>query len=150
MSGSLLTASGSGKPASWTLTPPSAYDIITAYYPEDGESPGPKLRPTLCLTVLQGKATGTYACKVAYGTKELKIIKRGALDLIVQQTPHVQQMGLAKPTRFDLDCIATLPWNEDFFGCWTGHASPAIGGLTEHYIRDFAFLMMKRLSVSKD
>jgi hypothetical protein len=96
---------------------------------------------------LQGQTTGTYACKVAYGTKELKIIKRGAVDLIIQHTPHVRQMGLVRPTRFDLDCVATLPWNGDFFGCWRNQQSPAIGSLTESYIRDYAFLMMKRLSV---
>jgi hypothetical protein len=99
------------------------------------------------LTVLQGKTSGGYACKVAYGTKELKIIKRGTVDLIIQHTPHVTQMGLARPTRFDLDCVVTLPWNEEFFGCWVGRQSPVIGSLTEAYIRDYAFLMMKRLSV---
>src|SRR6266481_9718593 len=136
--------STSGKPAAWTLSPPSAYDIVTAYYPEGPPDPGPKLRPTLCLTVLQGKETGAYACKVAYGTKELKIIKRSAVDLIIQHTTHVKQMGLARPTRFDLDCVATLPWNEEFFGCWSAHQSPIIGSLTEDYIREYAFLMMKR------
>jgi hypothetical protein len=137
----------SGSPA-WTQSPPSAYDILTAYYPEtDQDNPGSKLRPTLCLAVLQGKTSGTYACKVAYGTKELKIIKRQTIDLIVQNTAHVHQMGLARPTRFDLDCIATLPWNEEFFGCWTNRESPVIGSLTEDYIREYAFVMMKRQSV---
>lgn len=138
--------STSSNPAAWTLSPPSAYDLVTAYYPEQGSDPGPKLRPTLCIAVLQGKTTGAFACKIAYGTKELKIIKRGAVDLIIQQTPHVKQMGLARPTRFDLDCVATLPWTEEFFGCWSGRQSPVIGSLTEVYIRDYAFLMMKRLS----
>ncbi len=97
--------------------------------------------------MLQGKKTGTFACKVAYGTRELKIIKRGEVDLIVQHPPHIQQFGLPRPTRFDLDCVATLPWNEEFFGCWAGHQSPVIGSLTEDYIREYAFLMMKRHSV---
>jgi hypothetical protein len=135
--------------AAWTLSAPSAYDIATAYYPEDDrlEQPGPKLRPCLVMKVLRGKTSGTFACQVAYGTKELKIIKRQALDLIIQNTAHVNQMGMARPTRFDLDCVATLPWNEDFFGCWQGKHSPVIGSLTEHYIREYAFLMMKRTSV---
>jgi hypothetical protein len=98
------------------------------------------------LAVLQGKSSGTYACKVAYGTKELKIIKRGAIDLIIQHGPHVKQFGLARPTRFDLDCITTLPWNEEFFGCWIGRKTPVIGSLTEDYIKEYAFLMMKRQS----
>jgi hypothetical protein len=139
-------ASTSGSPAVWTTSPPSAYDIVTAYYPEDGAEPGPKLRPTLCIAVLQGQTTGAYACKIIYGTKELKIIKRGAVDLIIQHTLHVKQLGLTRPTRFDLDCVATLPWNEDFFGCWPGYQSPVLGALTEEYIREYAFLMIKRLS----
>jgi hypothetical protein len=69
------------------------------------------------------------------------------VDLIVQHTPHVHQMGLARPTRFDLDCVATVPWNEQFFGCWTGNTSPVIGTLTEDYIKEYAYLMMKRASV---
>jgi hypothetical protein len=134
------------KPAAWTLSPPSAYDIVTCWYPENSLDRGPKLRPTLCLAVLQGKTSKTFACKVAYGTKELKIIQRQTIDLIVQNSAHVTQMGLARPTRFDLDCIATLPWNEEFFGCWTGQTSPVIGTLTEAYIREYAFLMMRRQS----
>ena len=37
----------------------------------------------------------------------------------------------------------TLPWNEEFFGCWAGRKSPIIESLTEACIRDYAFLMMK-------
>jgi hypothetical protein len=101
----------------------------------------------LVLSVLQGKTSGAFACKIAYGTKELKIIKRENLDLIVQNAAHVQQMGLARPTRFDLDCVATFPWDDEFFGCWKGYNSPVIGSLTEDYLREYAWLMMKRLSV---
>jgi hypothetical protein len=142
-----LTALTSRNPA-WTTAPPSAYDIVTAWYPEDGqEDPGPKLRPCLVLAVLQGKTSGNFACRIAFGTKELKIIKRGELDLIIQNAAHVQQMGLARATRFDLDCIATLLWDPKFFDCWHGYQSPVIGSLTEHYIREYAWIMMKRQSV---
>jgi hypothetical protein len=141
-------ASISGK-AAWTQSRPSAYDIATTWYPEDDhpDDPGPKLRPCLVLKVLQGKTSGTFACDMAYGTKELKIIKRRDKDIIIQNTAHVQQMGMAVPTRFDLDCVARLPWNEEFFGCWKGHQSPIIGSLTEYYIREYAWVMMKRASV---
>src|SRR5438128_147580 len=128
-------ASTSGK-AAWTSSPPSAYDLVACWYPEEGSDPGPKLRPCLVLQVLQGVSSKTYACRVAFGTKELKIIKRQAVDLIIQHAAHVKQMGLARPTRFDLDCVATLPWNEQFFGCWKGYKSPVIGALTEEYIRE--------------
>lgn len=136
-----------GNPA-WTSSPPSAYDIVACWYPED-EAPnqaGSALRPALVVTVLQGKQSREYACRVAYGTKNLKLIKRLGLDLIIRQPAHIQQMGLARPTRFDLDRVVQLPWKPPFFECWTGYASPKLGSLTEAYIKDYAFLMMKRES----
>jgi hypothetical protein len=98
----------------------------------------------LVTAVLQGQTTGAYACRVAYGTKTLNIIKRQIVDLIIQR-PHF--VGLPRPTRFDLDHILLLPWQRPFFGCWRGYSSPKVGALTEEFIREYAFLMMKRLSV---
>jgi hypothetical protein len=142
MSGWSLTESKSGSPA-WTASPPSAYDIVACWYPEDEtpDDPGPELRPALVLTVLQGKNTGAFACRVAYGSKMLKIIKRQAIDLIIQKP---QDVGLPRQTRFDLDRIGTFPWQPPFFDCWRGYTSPVIGALTEEYIREYAFIMMKR------
>jgi hypothetical protein len=138
----------SGKPA-WTRSPPSAYDIVACWYPEDEAptDPGPDLRPALITHVLQGQKTGNFACRVAYGTTVLKITKRKDVDLIIQQRNDLSQIGLPRPTRFDLDRIVTLPWQPPFFGRWSGYASPKIGSLTETYIREYAWLMQKRSSV---
>lgn len=76
----------------------------------------------------------------------LKIGRRQHLDVIVQHHPHIDMFGLACATRFDLDNLATLPWNDAFFGCWTGYQSPVLGTLTEWYQRDFAFKMVNRRS----
>jgi hypothetical protein len=95
---------------------------------------------------LQGESTGAFACRVAYGTKILKIIKRQTVDLIIQSTSDLAQIGLPRPTRFDLDRIVTLPWEPPFFGCWSGYATPKIGALLEAHIKDYAYLMMKRHS----
>lgn len=124
---------------------PSAYDIVACWYPEDEnpDEPGPDLRPALILTVLQGKSSGAFACRVAYGTKILKIIKRQGVDLIIQDPSDV---GLPRPTRFDLDRVVTLPWAPPFFDCWTGYTSPKIGALTEKHIRDLAWISFKRQS----
>lgn len=136
--------SGGSVPA-WTTSPPSAYDIVACWYPEnDNSTPGPDLRPALVITVFQGKRSGAFACRVAYGTKTLKIIKRQTVDLIIQQPDEV---GLPRPTRFDLDRILDLPWGLPFFGCWPGYSSPKIGALTEKFIREYAFIMIKRQSV---
>ena len=127
-------------------SPPSAFDIVTCWYPDDEGDPntGEKLRPCLVTSVLAGKTTGLSACKVAFGTRTLKLVQRGHLDLIIQDATHLRQMGLARPTRFDLDQIALLPWSPTFFECWTGHSSPIIGSLIEAYVKDYAFLMMRR------
>ena len=143
-----MASTTSAKPA-WTLSPPSAYDIVTCWYPESEEvtNPGPRLRPSLVTQVLRGKGTGAFACRVVYGTKTLKIIKRGSIDLIIQEQSDLNQIGLPRPTRFDLDRAVTLPWEPPFFGCWSGYPTPKIGSLTETYIREYAWLMHKRSSV---
>ena len=142
-----------GEPA-WVRSPPAAYDIVTAYYPESQggtRSAKPKLRPSLVLNVLTDPdEPGLFFCRVAYGTKNLKIVQRRHLDIIVQNAVHVHQLGLARATRFDLDSTVTLPWTDEFFGCWTGHATPRIGALTEDYIREYAYLMMLRHTPSGD
>lgn len=90
-----------------------------------------------------------YACEVAFGTKNLKIPRRLGWDLIIQNAGDMARFGLAVATRFDLDNVELLPWDEEFFDCWSTKESPKLGSLTEDYIRDFAFLMMKR-SLPKD
>jgi len=135
----------SGNPA-WVSSPPSAYDIVACWYPlkERPDDPGPVLRPVLVTTVQRGQQSGLFACRVAFGTKQLKIPQRRDKDIIVQNTNDIRIFGLARATRFDLDTTATLPWTPDFFGCWTDHASPLIGSLTEPFIKEYAFLMMLR------
>ena len=141
--------SAKSEPA-WVLDPPSAYDIVACWYPErhKKDSPGPASRPGLVTQVLRGEQTGRFACRVAFGTKKLKIVQRSHLDLIIQNSEHLDQLGLGMATRFDLDLIAFLPWGVEFFDCWTGYRSPIIGSLTEDYIREYAFLMMRRESAS--
>jgi hypothetical protein len=139
-----------GSNPSWVARHPSQFDIVATYFPEseNPDEPGPKLRPGLILKVYRGKKSGGFYCDIAYGTKHLKIIQREDRDLIIQNATDLQQFGLARATRFDLDNIATqLPWTSEFFGCWSGNATPVIGTLTEDYIRRFAYLMMKRGSV---
>jgi len=98
----------------------------------------------MVIAVLQGKKSGHFACRVAYGTKKLKIVQRQHLDVIIQNAGHLRQFGLGRATRFDLDYVSSLPWLSDFFGCWSNYPTPVIGALTEIYIREFAYLMMRR------
>lgn len=136
--------SGANEPH-WVRAPPSAFSIVACWYPEDDDAnPGPTLRPALVTAVLAGKTAGLFACKVAFGTRTLKLIKRGHVDLIIEDGRHLRQMGLHRPTRFDLDQIALLPWSSAFFGCWSGYSSPILGSLLESYVKDYAFLIMRR------
>ena len=129
----------------WVAHPPSRFDIVATYFPESiAPEPGLKLRPGLVVSVHKGNKTGAYACRIAYGTKNLKIIDRRHLDIIIQNARHLPMLGLHRATRFDLDHIIMLPWTKEFFGCWSGNASPRIGALIETYIREYAYLMMRR------
>jgi hypothetical protein len=94
--------------------------------------------------------TKQYACEVAFGTKNLKLMARQHLDLIIQNAEHLRQLGLYRATRFDLDNIITLPWDDEYFGCWGGHSSPVLSSLTELYVKEYAYLMMRRSSAAND
>ncbi|OEC94396.1 hypothetical protein A9Z06_33355 [Rhizobium sp. YK2] len=98
------------------------------------------------LSVLKGKSTGSIAVRVAYGTKNLKFEQRKNIDLIIQHYAHLGEHGLAMATRFNLDdeSIEILPWDEESFGCWTGHNHPRIGHLSDQYMRDLAYCIMQR------
>ena len=71
-------------------------------------------------------------------------MERQHLDLIIQNAAHLRQLGLYSASRFDLDLVGTLPWTEEFFGCWTDYNSPVISALTETYIKEYGYQMMRR------
>lgn len=131
----------------WVDQPPAAYDIVTARFPETKPKAELRLRPCLVCQVLRESSSGAIACRVAFGTKHLKIIRRAHLDIIVQNANDLSSFGLPMATRFDLDSIIALPWTPEYFGCWSHRSHPKIGTLTEVYIRDYAFKMLLRGSL---
>lgn len=144
--GRSLKAKSLPSKATWQTSIPSRFTIVTCYFPEGKlHKPVPKLRPCLVTTVLQNAESGQYACEVAFGTKHLKLERRH-LDLIIQHAAHLNQFNLGMATRFDLDNLATLPWNDEFFGCWRGFSSPVLSSLTEDYVKEYAYIMMQRKS----
>lgn len=150
--GKLLMASDSpSKPhLRWLSQPPSAFDIVTAYFPETNPKGELRLRPCLVLEVMR-RPNGQIGCRVAYGTKNLKFVQRKDLDLIVQNAADLDLVGLPMATRFDLDArnLVTLPWTEEFFGCWTGYEHPKIGALTEDYVKSYAYIMALRQAAKR-
>jgi len=128
----------------WIVVPPSRFDIVAAWFPEDqAPNPGPKLRPALVLQVLRSSRIEFFACKIAYGTKSLKLRQRQGWDLIIQDPLELEALNLPVPTRFDLDHTLIAPWRVEFFGCWKGFASPIIGHLTDYYVRELGFCLMR-------
>jgi hypothetical protein len=138
-------ASGSGSRSDWWKQPPSAFDIVTAYFPESNPKGAIELRPCLVLDVFESE-DGEYACRVAYGTKNIKFVQRKGLDLIIQNAADLDTLGLPYATRFalDEDCQAYLTWDEEFFGAWRGYPTPMISFLPEEYQKEFAYIMMLR------
>lgn len=130
----------------WIDQPPSAFDIVSGYYPETKPKAELPLRPCLVIDVLKGVKSGNTAVRIAYGTKNLKFVQRKHVDLIIQNHAHLREIGLPRATRFVLDpeSIIVLPWTTEFFGCWEGYPDPVIGRLTERYIKDYAYSMMMR------
>lgn len=136
----------------WLAEPPSAFDVVATYFPESKPKGAIKLRPCLVLDVLRGKASGGFACRIAYGTKNLKSFQRQNLDIIVQNASDLSQMRLPVATRFDLDHrnVVVLPWNEGFFGCWAGYSSPKICTLPEEYVKEYFYIMALRQANRSD
>lgn len=138
-------ASDETPPAEWFKRPPSALDIVTCRFPETKPEPGgPKLRPALILSVLRSKSNGMIGLKIAYGTRNLKLMQRSDRDLIIQNAEDMHIMGLPCATRFDLEELVIIPWCPPHFDCWQGYSTPKIGALTEDYARELAWLMLKR------
>lgn len=135
----------------WLDSPPSPFDIVTCYFPEQDPAPGasPKLRPALVINVYRGKSSGAFACDVVFGSTHLKLTTRLG-DLVIQNAADLAVIGLPRATRFDLDRPLRLPWSTEFFDTWRGYKTPRIGALTLEYQKDYAFLMMMRLRSEDD
>lgn len=145
-------ASASVQPSNWCHQPPSAFDIVTAYFPETKPKGELRLRPCLVLDVFESEDGGEYACRVAYGTKHIKFVQRKGLDLIIQNAADLDIFGLPYATRFalDADCSADLPWTPEFFGVWDGYPTPVISFLPEDYQKEYAYIMMMRSARGMD
>lgn len=77
---------------------------------------------------------GEGEVQVVFGTTNLKMLQRRR-DFFVTNLAEMDQCGLDKATRFDLDKIAWLPWANEWFDCLPGYTSPIIGHLSHHSTR---------------
>lgn len=115
---------------------PVPYEIVWCRFPHHDTfgNPGPYPRPAL----VRNTATlpdGSAQVEVVYGTTNLKLQKR-PFDLFVTKMSEMDACGLFNATRFDLDCVIWLPWNDQWFDVLDPHyASPVIGKLTDEAVR---------------
>ncbi len=131
----------------WVRQPPAVLDIVTCQYPETNpKGAEPALRPCLVLRIFRDTETGDFACRVAYGTKNLKLLMRQGRDLIIQNSSDLDAMGLPAATRFAIhpDLLVDLPWCEPPFGCWPGRRHPRIGSLTVDYQKELMWLLHRQ------
>lgn len=93
---------------------PHNLDIAWARFPYErtGGRPAGDLHPIVILQVDQDGPLYWVAC--AMGTTNLKIAKRDQIDAIVMNADELAAMGLRCATRFDLDKLMWLPWNDEY------------------------------------
>lgn len=124
----------------WAYLPlstlPAPYDIIWCRFPEHESlgQPGPKPRPALVRNVGIDVAHGYGEVEVAYGTTRLKTASR-LYDFVVSKPAEMDQCGLFRATRFDLDNVLWIPWAAEWTSSPPGTESPILGHLSDHAIK---------------
>jgi hypothetical protein len=74
------------------------------------------------------KAQTKAIVEVTYGTSKLKTLVR-PLDLHIQNLSSIEECGLERATRFDLDRVLWLPWAEEYFTPAPGYSNVILGHL---------------------
>ena len=77
---------------------------------------------------------GEGEVQVVYGTTKLKMMQRHH-DFYVTNLAEMDECGLDKATRFDLDKIGWMPWASEWFVPLLGYSSPIMGHLSSHSTR---------------
>lgn len=112
---------------------PEPLDIVWARFPFDEKPgvPGEKPRPGLVFSTFEIEP-GRFSVQIAYGTSNLKTENR-PFDFRIQNFRMMQFAGLSQATRFDLDRIKFLPWDDQWFESpnLAKYATPVIGKLLD-------------------
>lgn len=108
---------------------PEPLDVVWSRFPYDDKpgEPGEVAHPALVFATFEFRP-GEFSVQVAYGTSKLKTDRR-PFDFRIQNFRDMQFAGLAQATRFDLDKIKFLPWDDAWFenpAPWK-YDSPVIG-----------------------
>lgn len=96
---------------------PEPGDIVWCRFPQrPRDQPGPKPRPALIVATME--YDDGVVVKVAYGTSQkLDRMLAGEFAIRKVENPAAYVLaGLSYDTKFDLNNMLELPWNDSFFG----------------------------------
>ncbi len=133
--------------AEWERYPPQLYNIVTGFFPE--ASPKDKWavnpRPLLVCGRAQDPETGTFFCRIAYGTSQ-HLHKAHEDDLVVGNLSMLNALNLKCPTRFVINSgqqMVIMPWVEAHFQPWTGFPSPVLSLLPDLMQKHVGFTLSR-------
>lgn len=97
---------------------PTAGDFVWCFFPQDDHlEPGPKPRPGLVLKVqsVLGEEQ-QFAVSVAYGTSQkVESLYSGEFLISKSDGDAFQLSGLSYPTKFNVNKVVILPYNDEWF-----------------------------------
>jgi hypothetical protein len=92
------------------------FEIIWCKFPFDNAvSPNNEFHPSLVGGILWIRKLKWWGLDVIYGSSK-QLDRRGGVDFMIQDINIVKDLGLSRPTRFDLGRRLVFPWSDDFFG----------------------------------
>lgn len=129
----------------WEKERPNNFDIVTGFFPETSPKTSSTTdpRPLLVCGTAEDKATGTYYCRVAYGTSQ-HLDRAWPADLVIGNVSFLNSLNLKKPTRFVLysgNEMVILPWTRRHFQPWSIFATPVLSSLPDNMQRDVAHVL---------
>jgi len=114
-------------------TAPAALDIVWCRFPfsEAPNTPPVEGHPCLVQSTLMRNDNNVFI-DIAFGTSQLKRDHPSTqLHLFISNVRDMDECGLYKATRFDLDRVRRLPWSREWFYAPTNdYHTPVIGSLS--------------------
>lgn len=116
-------------------TLPAPYDLVWCRFPDHVSlgNPGPKPRPALVRNAAVDE-DGRGEVELVYGTTKLKLSSR-KFDFVISNPYEMNNCGLYRATRFDLDNVVWVPWAAEWFEARPGTDSCVIGHLSDNAVK---------------
>jgi hypothetical protein len=125
---------------------PKPLSVVWCRFPYDQKPGVPGVEPHPGLVFANGRAAdGRLVVQVAYGTSNVKPETR-PFDFTVHNFRSMQYAGLWNPTRFDLDKLKLLLWDDQWFMSpdLAKYGTPVIGHLMSDSIAHLTHILKRR------